>query len=141
MSENPNFSDYHRQGEQGVKSTIRNGDGEYQHVGREQDPRVAEAMAYAAKPLIDNAVQTMNENEANGLAVTAEGHLTSAPGVVTEDYLGRKSTTSYKELEERVRQGHRAADAVQTDYYDKVTTARKAVKDAEQAFHEAESGV
>lgn len=133
MSERyPNpMSIHHRRGERDVKATIRNSNGEYQYVGREEDPRVAEAMAYAAKYAIDSALKTMNDGEPNGLMATASGQFNAAPGV-TEDFGGKSYTTSYKELEERVRQGHRAASEVQAGYYERVAQAKAEAKAIEK---------
>lgn len=141
MSELPNFSDFHRQGEQRVKAAIRNPDGQYEHIGREEDPRVAEAMAYAAKPLIDNSLNAMNNGTPNSnFLVTAEGHLTGPPTVTHNleheglDYGYGQKTSTYGELAADVTKAHQAADKVQVDYYNKVADAKRHENEAKNSL-------
>lgn len=143
MSERPKFTDYHRQDEQRVKAAIRNPDGQYEHIGREEDPKVAEAMAYAAKPLIDNVLEAANNGVPNNdFLVTAEGHLTGSPTVTydhTHDfgsgngYVGKKTAT-YGELTADVNQAHQAANKVQTEYHDRVNAAQEELKKAKTSI-------
>lgn len=137
MSERPNFSDFHRKGAQDVKRAIRNPDGQYEHVGREEDPKLAEAMAYAAKPLIDNALEAVNNGEPNNdFLVTAEGHLTGPPTVTYEhahdnlDGYVNKRTSGFGELKADVDQAHQAASDVQVKFHDKIAQAKELERQA-----------
>ena len=136
MSERPNFSSFHKQGESKVKGAIRNSSESYDLVGRESDPRVSEAMAYAAKPLIDNVLHTLNKGEPNPLAImkdpkTGEKRLSAVPGVKVENYT---RVTSYGELVKDVQSAHKAANEVQVGYYDKLDEAKRLQDEAKNSL-------
>lgn len=132
MSEKTSF---HIRGERQIRGDIKRGGSKhsgdyYQMVGREHDPRVAEAMAYAAKPLIDDTLDDLKlEPNSDGMAtfeVDGEKMLNKLPGVVTPS--GHE--IPYSAMKQKVAEAHGKADAVQTRYYNRLVAAEKALLDA-----------
>jgi hypothetical protein len=134
--------DIHQREERRVKAAIRNGGDAYEYSGRESDPRVAEAMAYAAKPLIEGALNDLDNPANEGLATfsTSDGKvlgLNKLPGVVNE----RGYEVPYVSIKSDVLDAHKKASDVQTGYYDNVDAARKAVRAAEEALEKATTDI
>jgi len=135
MSEKTSF---HMQGERQVKAMIRNGRDNYEIIGREPNPRVAEAMAHAAKPLIDSAVESLKlDPNSEGMAIfelpDGTKALNKEPGVTDDDGY----EISYRQIGEWVKQGHESADRVQREHYDKLAKAAELRKQADQIEREA----
>lgn len=123
-------SEIHRKGEAQVRADIKQGDSNYEIIGRESDPMVAEAMAYAAKPLIEDALESLELKPNDGLAtfeIDGKKVLNKLPGVVTE----HGTEVPYTQIRGNVADAHDAANKVQVEYYDKVAAARQAVRDAQ----------
>lgn len=123
-------SSFHTQAEKGVKATIKHGGeipGEF--VGREPNARVAEVMAYAAKPLVESALSDMqNEpNILNTLEINGEVGLNDAPGTVS----AYGSKRYYRDMANDVNRGYQAANEVQESYYSQVADAQKVLEEAQ----------
>src|SRR6478672_10128877 len=115
----------HKQAEDEIRTEITNGDSNYEVVGREENSNVAEAMAYAAKPLIDVALADLQLEPNQGLAefeIDGKKFLNKEPGVVTK----RGWEVPYTDIKDKVAEAHQEASKVQVDYYDKIDAARRA---------------
>ncbi len=129
---------YHERAERIVKGVIKNDRDSYEHIGREHDPKVAEKMAYAAKPLIDSAMESLElKPNSEGMATFTlpDGSKTfnKEPGVVDED--GHEF--SYREIAGWAHLGHEAANDVQVEHYDKLVRATELRRQADRLEREA----
>jgi|GEM_PF-3718628 hypothetical protein len=124
--------DIHQDEERRIREGIANGGDNgslYERKGLESDPRVAEAMAYASKSLIEGALEDLNLPANEGVALLktndSEGY-SKAPGVVTQT--GHE--VSYANIRREVARAHSKASELQSDYYDKVDAAQRALEEA-----------
>jgi hypothetical protein len=88
-------------------------------------------MAYAAKPLIDDALESLDNPANEGLAIftTSDGKVlgyNKSPGVVNQ--YGYE--VPYATIKSDVTAAHKKASDVQTGYYDKVDAAQKVLEEA-----------
>lgn len=130
----PEKTSYHRRGESRVLGAIKDGRDHYDIVGREDDSVVAEAMAYAAKPLIDEALADL-EGTPNSLAVLThtgeDGKTVSGLSDLPKVVIKNGAKRSYKDIERTVGRAHRAANEVQVGYYQQLDEARRLHKQAD----------
>lgn len=128
-------TEFHTKGEATVRQAIAGRDPESKvAIGREPNPVIAEAMAYAAKPFIDQALEDL-KGEPNSLLIfkggELDGRLNGAPGVKVEGRPWEKQL-SYKDLRARVEYGYMQADGVQRRIIDNLKVAEDLRREAEE---------
>ena len=103
------------------------------YIGREDNPRVAEAMAYTAKPLIESALAELNSKQGTAdefvgwvkdeasTEKNVKMHPLSDPVIVN----AQGETTSYRALRSQVKQAYEQAGSLQEKVYDDEFEARE----------------